>query len=147
MTPINRYHPNFMATPDDQGDMDPADPNEPFIPKTVASDTDVSSQMPEMGTPEYDHWVNSMGHTPSYSGLSMDDPDYEQKAFGGNDATSNTLPTFDPSNGHHWLRGLGLFAKGAFMGAPKQAGPAPTNQSSDGKPIDQKDYWRWLFKS
>lgn len=146
--PNTNYAPRFMKKlTDEAADMGDMDPVEPDMPWTVKEDTDVSSQMPDMGTPEYDAWVNSMGQTPNYSGLSMDDPNYEQKAFGGNDAPTNNLPTFDPTNGQHWMRGLGLFAKGAFMGAPKQAGPAPTNQSSDGKPIDQKDYWRWLFKS
>ena len=67
---------------------------------------------------------------------------------------SQTLPKFNPASGADWARGLGLFAKGALLGAPKQAGPAPANpQSNSGKDVskestyNQGDYWGWLFNS
>jgi hypothetical protein len=88
-------------------------------------------QMPAFGSAEYQQM---MGHAPN--------------------SGSQTLPKFNPASGADWMRGLGLFAKGAILGAPKQAGPAPANpQSNSGKNVskestyNQGDYWGWLFNS
>jgi hypothetical protein len=87
-------------------------------------------------------------------------PDFGSQAYQqmmGHAAPANasqTLPKFNPASGADWARGLGLFAKGAILGAPKQAGPAPANpQSNSGKDVskestyNQGDYWGWLFNS
>jgi hypothetical protein len=96
-----------------------------------AANATQSSGMPEFGSLEYQ---NMMGHSPMNN--------------------SKTLPKFDPSSGADWMRGIGLFAKGAILGAPKQAGPAPTNPQSQGggnvskeSTYNQGDYWGWLFNS
>jgi hypothetical protein len=81
-------------------------------------------------------------------------PEYEKMMYGNKDGVNpNTqLPKFDPYSGADWARGLGLFAKGALFGAPKEAGPANTtsksgNNVSKESTFDQKDYWGWLFNS
>ena len=96
-----------------------------------AANATQSSGMPEFGSMQYQQM---MGHAPN--------------------TNSQTLPKFDPTSGADWMRGLGLFAKGAILGAPKEAGPAPANtQSQSGKNVskdstyNQGDYWGWLFNS
>lgn len=88
-------------------------------------------QMPAFGSLEYQQM---MGHSPM--------------------SNAKTLPKFDPTSGADWMRGIGLFAKGAILGAPKQAGPAPANPQSQGggnvskeSTYNQGDYWGWLFNS
>ncbi len=85
-------------------------------------------------------------------------PAYENEVYGKGQTEfagpnkNKMLPKFDPYSGADWMRGLGLFAKGAIMGKPEKAGPAPTTSES-GKDVskestfDQKDYWGWLFNS
>lgn len=96
-----------------------------------AANATQGSGMPEFGSMEYQ---KMMGHAPN--------------------TDSKTLPKFNPASGADWMRGLGLFAKGAILGAPKQAGPAPTNPQSQGggnvskeSTYNQGDYWGWLFNS
>lgn len=89
------------------------------------------------------------GQMPAFGSLEY------QKMMGHDQmANSQTLPKFNPASGADWMRGIGLFAKGAIMGAPKQAGPSPANpQSQSGKNVskestyNQGDYWGWLFNS
>jgi hypothetical protein len=114
-------------------------------------------------------WSDSMQMGPMYDPNDAradyePSPSYEMPEF-GSDAyqqqmghampvtdKSKQLPKFDPYSGADWLRGVGLFAKGALFGAPKEAGPADSTSKS-GKNVskestfDQKDYWGWLFNS
>lgn len=104
---------------------DPNDLAQPFMPQD-------SYEMPEFGSEAYQ---KQMGH------IAPAGPD-----------SSKQLPKFDPYSGADWLRGVGLFAKGAIFGPPKEVGPAD-NTSKSGKNVskestfDQKDYWGWLFNS
>jgi hypothetical protein len=96
---------------------------------------------------------------PSFGNYDMQmGAEYEKQIYGEGQTQfagpnkNKMLPKFDPSSGADWMRGLGLFAKGAIFGKPETAGPAPTTSQS-GKDVskestfDQKDYWGWLFNS
>lgn len=125
-TPPPAFGDYGNANAGDMGDMDPVEPD---LPQIVAEPTN-PYEMPEMGTPAYDEWISSMGGS-------------------GSAPAGSKGMEFDPTNYAHWLRGLGLFAKGALFGAPKQAGPTPEAEKStvtQENTFDQKNYWDWLFK-
>ncbi len=127
-TPPPAFGDYGNANAGDMGDMDPAEPD---LPQIVADPT-TPYEMPEMGTPAYDEWIASMGG----SGTSPA-------------GTGATAMQFDPTNYAHWLRGLGLFAKGALFGAPKHAGPKPEAEKptvTQENTFDQGKYWDWMFK-
>jgi hypothetical protein len=124
--PFAKPFQQYKMGGEDMGDMDP---NEPDLPQIVAEPTN-PYEMPEMGTPAYDEWISSMGGS-------------------GSAPAGSKGMEFDPTNYAHWLRGMGLFAKGALFGAPKQAGPTPEVGKStvtQENTFDQKNYWDWLFK-
>lgn len=105
--------------------------------------------------PHYEQGLEDAANASQGSGM----PEFGSQAYQqmmGHDqmANSQTLPTFNPTSGADWMRGLGLFAKGAILGAPKEAGPSPANpQSQSGKNVskestfNQGDHWGWLFNS